>query len=180
MRPASSIRQVNHDFWLDLTKVDACRFVSMTLLLLQKSVCLTQRRGEKHEKIRSVTECSNLHDFCVVFVRLVQHAFCYFIRHVQCRQKPCSFLYRAHLIQNLWLQALMSKILCNQPPQFYCFVPSPALTSPALTDRSVLSPMCVQHSKVSAWHQLCTVRFGLCEVQVCASLQGQCVACCLS
>ena len=126
MKPATSVRQVNHDFWLDVTKVDACRFVSMTLLL-QKSICVTQRRGEKHAKIRLATECSNLRDFCVVFVRLVRHAFFYFIWHVQCRQKLCSFLYRAHLIQNLQLQVLMSKILCNQPPQFCRFVPSPAL-----------------------------------------------------
>ena len=33
------------------------------------------------------------------------------------------------MIQNLELQVLMSKILCNQPPQFYCFVPSTALGS---------------------------------------------------
>ena len=37
---------------------------------------------EKHGKIRSATECSNLRDFCVVFVHLVRHAFCYFIWHV--------------------------------------------------------------------------------------------------
>ena len=42
---------MNHDFWLDVTKVDACRFVSMALLLLQKSVCMTLRRGKNVEKL---------------------------------------------------------------------------------------------------------------------------------
>ena len=42
---------MNHDFWLDVTKVDACRFVSMALLLLQKSVCMTLRRGKNMEKL---------------------------------------------------------------------------------------------------------------------------------
>ena len=133
MRPATSVRQVNHDFWLDVTKVDTCRFVSMTSLLLQKSICVTQRRGKNIEKLGR-RRCSNLCDFRVVFVRLVRHVFCYFIWHVQCRQKPCSFLYRTHLIQNLQLQVLMSKILCNQPPQFCCFV-----HSPALADRSAVT-----------------------------------------
>ena len=42
---------MNHDFWLAVTKIDACRFVSMALLLLQKSVCMTQRRGKNVEKL---------------------------------------------------------------------------------------------------------------------------------
>ena len=54
------------------------------------------------------------------------------------------------MIHNLWLQVLMSKILCNQPPQF-----SALSLCPLSLTAAPLSPLCVQHSKVSTWHSLC-------------------------